>query len=363
MDPAITSFKITGLCSAPFTPMHADGSIDYASLDLHFAELLAQGVTSAFVNGTTGEGYTLSLAERKALLERWVTLSKGRIAIIAMVGAEALPDMLELATHAHDAGANAVSYQPSTFFKPDGVGSIVGLMGLVAEAARGLPLYYYHIAIKTGVTIRCDLLLDAVAAAQAAGTLRTFRGIKYSDADLHILSNCIHGHGGAFDVAYGKDEQMLGALAMGAKGFVGSTYNYSGRVSNEVIALWAKGAFAVCVCVCVCVCGAYTYVPRAVCSPYPPHHRPPTLPAGDTAGALAKHRLLQKLVNLLYNASAYGPGSCNVGKAVMQWRLRTTAGKPDAVSCGPPRAPGTGVTAEGMQKLRADLQAIGFFDY
>ena len=151
MDPAITSFKITGLCSAPFTPMHADGSVDYASLDLHFAELLAQGVTSAFVNGTTGEGYTLSLAERKALLERWVTLSKGRIAIIAMVGAEALPDMLELATHAHDAGANAVSYQPSTFFKPDGVGSIVSIMKVVAEASRGLPLYYYHIAIKTCV--------------------------------------------------------------------------------------------------------------------------------------------------------------------------------------------------------------------
>ena len=96
------------------------------------------------------------------------------------------------------------------------------------------------------MNIRCDQLLDAVAAAQAQGTLRTFRGIKYSDADLHILANCIHGNGGVFDVAYGKDEQMLGALAMGAKGFVGSTYNYSGRVSNQVIELWGKGAFGFC---------------------------------------------------------------------------------------------------------------------
>ena len=66
---------------------------------------------------------------------------------------------------------------------------------------------------------------------------------------------------------------------------------------------------------------------------------------------------------MLYNAAAYGPASCNVGKAMMQWRLRATAGKMDIVSCGPPRAPGTAVTADGMQKLRADLQAAGFFDY
>ena len=174
------------------------------------------------------------------------------------------------------------------------------------------------------MNIRCYHLLDAVAAAQAQGTLRTFRGIKYSDADLHIYSNCLHAHGGAFDIAYGKDEQMLGALAMGAKGFVGSTYNYSGRVSNRVIELWGKG---------------------------------------DAKGALEAHRAVQKLVNLLYAAASYGPGSCNVGKAVMEWRLRSSAGKAEGRFAGPPRTPNTAVTAEGMEKLRADLAAIGFFEY
>lgn len=174
------------------------------------------------------------------------------------------------------------------------------------------------------MNIRCDHLLDAVAAAQAQGALRTFRGIKYSDADLHIYSNCVHAHGGAFDIAYGKDEQMLGALVMGAKAFVGSTYNYSGRVSNKVIELWGKG---------------------------------------DAKGALEAHRTLQKLVNLLYGAAAYGPAACNAGKAMMEWRIRTTTGKAAGVFCGPPRAPGVPVTAEGMEKLKADLDALGFFQF
>ena len=242
MDPSIASFTIKGLCAAPFTPFQAAGGVDYAAVDAHVAELLAQGVASVFVNGTTGEGYSLSLPERKALLERWVSSSAGRLRVIAMVGAEALPDMLELAEHARVAGASAVSYQPSVFFKPDGIPTLLSLMDMVSAAAEGLPLYYYHLAIKTGVQVRCDLLLDAVAAAQAQGKLRFFRGIKYSDADLHIFANCVHGNARTFDVAYGKDEQMLGALAMGAKGFVGSTYNYSGRASNKAIEAFNKGA-------------------------------------------------------------------------------------------------------------------------
>jgi len=203
---------------------------------------VAQGVKYVFVNGTTGEGYTMSMAERKSAVERWVQLSAGKLAVIAMVATESLPDMLDLAEHASHSGASAVGYQPSVFFKPDGIPAIVGILEMIASHSRGLPLYYYHIPIKTSVNIRCDALLDAVAAQQALGRLRTFRGIKYSDADLHILSNCIHNHAGAFDVAYGKDEQMLGALAMGAVGFVGSTYNYSGKASNRVIEHFNKGA-------------------------------------------------------------------------------------------------------------------------
>jgi N-acetylneuraminate lyase len=241
MDPATSSFKIVGLCAAPFTPMTPTGSVCYESIAKHVEECVAQGVTTVFVNGTTGEGYTMSLPERKAIVEHWVKLSKGRLKVIVMLACEALPEMLELAEHAFDAGVQAVSLQPSVFFKPEGISAIIGLLDLVASHSRGLPLYYYHIPSKTGVNIRCDLLLDAVAGAQAGGRLRTFRGIKYSDPDLHILANCIHSHGGAFDVAYGKDEQMLGALAMGAKGFVGSTYNYSGKASNKVIELFNKG--------------------------------------------------------------------------------------------------------------------------
>jgi N-acetylneuraminate lyase len=223
----------------------------------------------------------------------------------------------DLAAHAAAAGAVAVAAMPPSFFKPDGVEGVIRYMKLVAASSGALPVYYYHIPIKTGVGIRCDKLLARVVEEQAAGALTTFRGVKYSDADLHIFANCIAFAGGAFDCLYGKDEQLLGAWAMGCRGAVGSTYNYMGRVYNALLA---------------------------------------AADAGDMVKALALMRKAQATVDLLYAAASYGSPACNVGKAIMELRL---GGK----HCGPPREPGVAVTPAGVAKLKADLEALGFFTW
>jgi hypothetical protein len=46
--PSIESFKIDGLAAATFTPYKADGSVDYAGVDTHCADLAAHGVRFAF---------------------------------------------------------------------------------------------------------------------------------------------------------------------------------------------------------------------------------------------------------------------------------------------------------------------------
>lgn len=79
---------------------------------------------------------------------------------------------------------------------------------------------------------------------------------------------------------------------------------------------------------------------------------------GDMTTALAEMRKAQEIVNMLYSASDYGHSAANVGKAMMELRL---GGK----HCGPPRQPGVAVPAGagGMDKLRADLDKLGFFGW
>ena len=119
-------------------------------------------------------------------------------------------------------GTNPSQASPSNVWssKPAGIDAVIELLARVSAAAPSLPLYYYHIAIKTGIALRCDLLLAAAAAAKAR--LPTFVGIKYSDADCHIFANCQHYAGGAYDVLSGKDEQLAGFLAMGGRGAIGA---------------------------------------------------------------------------------------------------------------------------------------------
>lgn len=50
--------------------------------------------------GTTGESYTLTVAERKAQLEAWIATAGDDITVIAHVGCESLADTKELAAHA-----------------------------------------------------------------------------------------------------------------------------------------------------------------------------------------------------------------------------------------------------------------------
>ena len=270
------------------------------------------------VAGTTGEGVTMSVNERKQVLEAWIQASKGKdVHVIAHVGSEALSDVKELTLHAVASGAVAIAAMPTSFFKPNDIEAILRYFEIISNLAPKTPLYYYHLAIKTGVFIRCDKLLIRVAELQKEGKLLNFRGIKYSDADLHILSNCLALHNGMFDCLYGKDEQFLGAWAMGCKGAVGSTYNYMGRTYNRMIEAANKG---------------------------------------DMVTALAEQRKAQLGVDLLYNSADYGHPAAHVGKAIMSLRL---GGK----YCGPPRAPMVAVTPAGMEKLKADLTKLGFFDW
>lgn len=131
----------------------------------------------------------MSLEERKGVLERWIKASDGRLKIIAHVGAESVADMMALAKHAQLAGANAIAAMPTTFNKPASLDIVVEMLSILAASAPELPLYYYHIAIKTGVHIRCDKLLEKIHAEPSrVPTFREFRRVHASP----YLSSCMY---------------------------------------------------------------------------------------------------------------------------------------------------------------------------
>jgi N-acetylneuraminate lyase len=71
--------------------------------------------------------------------------------------------------------------------------------------------------------------------------LPNFVGIKYTNEDFMDFMSCLNYKGGAYEMLWGRDENLLPSLAIGAKGAVGSTYNYAAPLYNELIKAYNEG--------------------------------------------------------------------------------------------------------------------------
>ncbi|XP_054837717.1 N-acetylneuraminate lyase isoform X2 [Eublepharis macularius] len=231
--------KLQGLVAATITPMTQNGEINLSVIGQYVDYLInEQDVKSVFVNGTTGEGLSLSVQERKLLAEEWVAKGKDKLDhVIIHVGALSLPESKGLAKHAAKIGADGIAIIAPFFFKQLNKDGLVAFLRDVASEAPGIPFYYYHIPPLTGIKMRVEELLDGMKE-----QIPTFQGVKFSDTDLLDFGRCVKkNEQGHLVLLYGVDEQLLSALTMGATGAVGSTYNYLGRASNLILEAFGRG--------------------------------------------------------------------------------------------------------------------------
>lgn len=294
---------LRGLIAATYTPFTAEMAVDPAAVTPMVDRLIAEGVSGLYVCGSTGEGVSLSTPERKQVLEAHVKAAAGRVPVVAQVGHNSLAEACDLADHAERAGAAAVSALPPTYFKPGSVEMLVECCRQVAAAAPAVPFYYYHIPALTGVNLPMPAFLQ-----QAGEAIPTFAGLKYTAATLHEYQECVALDGGRFDVLYGFDELLLPALAVGARGAVGSTYNISAPLYLQLMAAFE---------------------------------------AGDLEAARECQFRAIEMINVIARCP-FHPAM----KVVLGW-----LGTP----CGDCRPPLPGLTVAQCDELRAGLESLGFF--
>jgi N-acetylneuraminate lyase len=99
-----------------------------------------------------------------------------------------------------------------------------------------MPFYYYHIPVLTGVDFPMLDLLQAVD-----GTIPNFAGVKYTHEDFMDFLSCMNYKEGKYDMLWGRDENMLSALVLGARGSVGSTFNYAAPLYSQLISAFDLG--------------------------------------------------------------------------------------------------------------------------
>jgi N-acetylneuraminate lyase len=228
--------KIEGLVAAPFTPMHPNGELNL-SLIPEYGRLLAQnGVKGAFIGGSTGEGVSLSFPEKLALVQAWGAVQEPGLQRIMLVGGTSQAEAILLAQAAEQHGFEAVAVLAPYYFKPAGVEQLAQFCIGIGEAVPALGLYFYHIPALTGAHLSMIDFLGCID-----GRLPNFRGIKYTHNDLMDYRRCLLFAEGKYDILWGWDEIFLAAMAMGARGAVGSTFNYAAPLYHELMAAFDAG--------------------------------------------------------------------------------------------------------------------------
>lgn len=230
-------FKLQGLVAAAHTPFHSDGSLHLEMVEKQAEHFLKNRVHAIFAVGTTGESHSLTLEERRSLGLRWLEVAQGsELKIIVHVGANCLADAKTLAADAQAHGAAAVAALSPSYFKPRDVDALIACMAQIAGAAPDTPFYYYDIPSITGVNLPVpDFLV------RAPGLIPNLAGVKFTNPDMMAYQLCLHADRGAFDVPWGVDEQLLGALALGAQGAVGSSYNFAAPIYHRLMEAFQKG--------------------------------------------------------------------------------------------------------------------------
>jgi len=225
----MTQEKIEGLIAATFTPMQSNGSLDLKKVEPMVDNLIANGVKGIFVCGSTGEGPSLTTSERKLLSEAFIQAVAKRIRVFVHVGHNSIAEAKDLAAHAQRSGADYISATPPCYFKIKSIEALAGCLAEIALGAPRLPLYYYNIPSLTGANLDMTELLQ-----RAEGSLPTLAGIKYTTPLIHEYQACLNFENNKYDLLYGTDEMLLSALASGAKGFIGSTYNFAAPIYRKL---------------------------------------------------------------------------------------------------------------------------------
>lgn len=235
----MTTARYNGLFAATLTPMKANGDVALDHIGPQIERLIERGVTGLYVCGSTGEGVSLTTAERKAVTIESIRTAAGRVPVLVQVGHNSLVEAAELASHAAANGAAGISATCPSYFKIGSAKVLVDSMKVVANGARDLPFYYYHIPSLTGNRISMTEFLKLGGEA-----MPNLVGIKYSSPELHEYQQCIELDGGRFEIMWGVDEMLIAALAVGGKAAVGSTYNVAAPLYRRLIAAFEQGDLA-----------------------------------------------------------------------------------------------------------------------
>ena len=225
---------LTGLWPPVATPFGENGAVDTARIVQHSKAMLADGAEGLAVLGTTSEANSLTLDERRRIIDAHVEGGIEADRLMPGVGACAVDDVVTLSRHAHDIGASGVLMLPPFYYKKVPDDGVFEFFARVVDklGAKAPPIMLYHIPPMAAVGFSLDLIGRLTEAYP-----EIIVGMKDSSGDAENTLSVIKAFPN-FAVFPGAEVYLVRVMAAGARGCISATANVNAAGIRNLFRQW-----------------------------------------------------------------------------------------------------------------------------
>jgi 4-hydroxy-tetrahydrodipicolinate synthase len=218
--------QITGSIVALVTPLHADGSVDFASLRKLVDWHIDQGTDCIGVVGTTGESPTVSTEENCEVIRVAVEQSNKRVPIMAGCGSNSTAEAINLAKFARSVGADCQLQVVPYYNRPTQEGQFQHFKA-IAEATGDLPIVLYNVPGRSVADMQHDTVLRLT---EVPGIV----GIKEATGNIERAQWLIRDAREGFAIYSGDDGTAVALMLCGGHGNVSVTANVAPKLMSDL---------------------------------------------------------------------------------------------------------------------------------
>ena len=225
-----------GTAPALVTPFTADDRIDEAAfrdlIDFQiegspFGGQSYGGVQALVVLGTTGENPTVTLAERRQLVDVALAHTAGRVPVIVGTGTNSTAQSVQFSVEAARAGADGLLVVGPYYNKPTPDG-VVGHVAAIADATD-CPIILYNVPGRTGSNLTAETTLRVI------DEVPSVVGVKEASGNLNQIADVIAGAPEGVAVYSGDDDLAFPTVLLGGDGLISVIANAAPGPVSELI--------------------------------------------------------------------------------------------------------------------------------
>ena len=220
-----------GCGTALITPFTNDG-VDFEELRKLIEFQILEGIDSLIICGTTGESSTMSLEEKKSVIEFSIKIANGRVPIIASTGGNNTKEVINLSKYAESVGADALLVVTPYYNKT----TQNGLIAHFTEIAKSvsLPIILYNVPSRTGLNIEPETCLEL-------SKIPNIVGIKEASGNISQIAKIANLCQDNLAIYSGNDDQIVPILSLGGLGVISVLSNIYPKYVHDLVMDYLTG--------------------------------------------------------------------------------------------------------------------------